>query len=435
MTFTALIDSFKGFFSRSFWFGSFLPVAILAAAHFGLSALIFNFPTADQIKAGIGDTPGLALLVFVAVVILAYAIGPLTPLFHGVLDGTLMPGVLHDHLRRERSEQWRNQVAEYREAQARFATVSDERFTEQLRAARKKLEDAGNDAKEPLSPDRRAQLGKGIETAEKELEKLKQKAERLWDKGLEAAPPVDLKELADAKEAVIRALHEDVAALDKSEPDSRWMARADCLTRKFHSLHREAKTEARHRYIAVARRMPNLDLHDWQPTRLGDARYRRDRYARDTYGASFDFLWPRIRLAIGDGDQDDSKGLPRSVADGAARTDFAALLLVLSLTIPAVWLPVIIAYNKSVVAFLAIGLATPVVIAMCYELLIRSEMAFGEIVQTAIDRYHLAVFPLLGIPLPATLSAERELWSRLERASWSGPSTELVYRHQPAAGE
>jgi hypothetical protein len=157
--------------------------------------------------------------------------------------------------------------------------------------------------------------------------------------------------LGDARKALIDVWSWDVEALDLVEPVGNWLARANAAQRRIFALRREALVEARHKLTAVARRMPNLDVQDWQATRLGDARYRRDRYVRDTYGVSFAYLWPKVRMAVGDGDQDESKGLPRSVADAAATVDFAALLLVLGLTVPAAWLPVVLLYTDSVAAF------------------------------------------------------------------------------------
>lgn len=431
MSFASLLDGFKGFFSRTFWFGSFLPVAIVAAAHLGLACWLLGRPTAEQIGTIIGTDPGMAVLLLAGLIILAYALAPITPMFNGLFDGSLLPGWLHDRLRRDRAGEWREQVALYRSAQIAYASAADPGFVDELRAA------VNGPATSPV-PDTKV-VRAAIEEAEALLKAIEESADQSWNKSLEPSRPIDMTRLAAARSRLMAASFADVAMLDPPGTAGPWRNRAGAALRKIFALRREAIAEARHKLNAIARRMPNLDAHDWQATRLGDARYARDRYVRDTYGVSFDFLWPKLRLAIGDGEADDSKGVPKSVADAAALVDFAALLLTLCITVPLVWLPILllsdkpaIAVGQPVAAFLAIGLAAPLFIAACYELLVRSEMAFGSVVQTMVDRYHLAVFPLLSLPVPATLSAERELWSRIEQSSWSGANVELVYKPVPA---
>lgn len=418
MTFTTLIEGFKGFFSRSFWFGSFLPVALIAAAHGAMASLVLRLDSAAFIKQTIGASPGNAVLLFVGLVVLGYALGPITPLFNGLLGGVLLPGWLHDRLRRERARLWRIQAGDLRKAQDDYAAAVDPSFMGRLQAADAAPKPARSAAGDEV-------IRAAIVEVEASIAGLIRDAAGDWIRNPDKLDPTVV--------TLATALAGNIAELDAAEPAGKWLDRADKAWTTISRLHREATNESRHRLESIGRRMPNLNLQDLQATRLGDARYTRERYVRDTYGVSFGFLWPRIRMVIADGEQDDGKGLPRSVADTGAMVDFAVLLLVLSLTIPAFWLPLIALWGKSVWIFLALGLLTPFAIKALYELLIRSEMAFGDIVETAIDRHRLAVFPMLAMPLPATLSAERDLWSRLEKASWSGGNVELVYKHAQAA--
>jgi hypothetical protein len=307
-----------------------------------------------------------------------------------------------------------------------LGAVSNRRFVDQLR------KEMNRPAKPRTPADDEATIQSAIraaiEMAETLLKEIEDDADAKWGQSLDPSPAIDLGKLLEARAALVAAPFAEVDALNSVEPVPEWTNRATLALQKILALHGDAESEARHRLNAVARRMPTLDPRDWQATRLGDARYARDSYVRDTYGASFDYLWPKVRMAVGDGEADDAKAVARSVADAASLVDFAALLLVLALTIPAVWLPVIIVNDKPVFAFLAIGVGAPIALAMFYELLIRAEMAFGIVVQNIVDRYHLAIFPMLSLPVPATLSAERDLWSRVEQASWSSAGVDLVYK-------
>src|SRR5438876_6403854 len=95
--FNQILAVFQGFFSRAFWFGNFLPVVIAVAAHVLIAAL--QFPeTISPIKWVSGSTAENAALFsvsFASLVVLAYSVAPLIPLFQGILDGKLLWGWLN----------------------------------------------------------------------------------------------------------------------------------------------------------------------------------------------------------------------------------------------------------------------------------------------------------------------------------------------------
>src|ERR1700676_3166454 len=92
------ISAFQGFFSRAFWFGSFLPSALFAFVHLGIATLAFgDVPFAEWLKA---DPAKLTLLpaLFAALVVLGYVLSPMVSLFRDLLDASRLPQFVYDDL-------------------------------------------------------------------------------------------------------------------------------------------------------------------------------------------------------------------------------------------------------------------------------------------------------------------------------------------------
>lgn len=412
MTFSGLLDTFKGFFSRAFWFSRFLPVALVATTHLMLAIWIIPLDP-SAIKGAIFDaTPTSALLWFAAAVILAYAIGPAVSMLGGLLDGSLLPQWCHDELRKSRFEEW-ERSSRMRDEARRLSSdatlmagdvskdLKDTRDTSQVRAITDSIK---------------------IETACFAVKKLESKALGFLKSGF-GSEPIDLEDFHKAGTLLRAALEVNSADL----LNDKCSEKLDDAHVKFDGLLTRLEVETGHRYRAAVARCPLDDPTDWQPTRFGDARKVRDRYCIDSYGVGFDFLWPRVRLAITGGEADTDQGLPRHVVDGSAQADFSVLLLALALTVPAFWLPSILYWHKSMIAFVATGVLAPVILAILYELAVQSEMAFATVVASAIDRYRLEAFPLLKLKLPPSRSAEKALWQRLERSGVASNAEDMVY--------
>ena len=111
--FNQLLAVFQGFLSRAFWFASFLPVLIVSAVHLGIAAI--EFPDAVPLEKWAGNVTLLALA-FVSLVVLAYALAPLIPLFRDFLDGRSLWTSLNNELRRERVIEARRIVGEFANA-------------------------------------------------------------------------------------------------------------------------------------------------------------------------------------------------------------------------------------------------------------------------------------------------------------------------------
>jgi hypothetical protein len=412
--FNDILTAFRGFFSRAFWFGSFLPVAVIAALHLAITAVAFPgpAPTREWLVADLGNQlTGLTVVAF-GLIVLAYALSPFTPLVRGFLDGRLMPDWLHDALRRGRVPEWRDGTARMREALAEY-----EAFHRMNRAGVERLreEAAKGDARKAATD------VAAISSAEAAVGDLQRE---MWvtriPRRSAAQDAIDLLAVVLATNATnLRPGHSD-------EPASRRLGEARSL---LISLIREARAEATYRFSRMAARYNRIDI---LATRVGDARRLAERYSGDAYHVEFDYLWSRIQLHL----PTDDSGFPQRLSDAQSQVNFAVLAVVLTLTIPVVWLPVLLATATTPWLFLAIGALSPAALFFFYEQLVQSQFVFGEVVRVAIDRYRLEVLTdTMRQPLPQTLAAERALWERLKLAGEPGNAADFSYAHPDSSSQ
>jgi hypothetical protein len=160
-------------------------------------------------------------------------------------------------------------------------------------------------------------------------------------------------------------------------------------------------------------------------TLVGDARFVVERYARDVYQVDFDFLWPRLLVAMKAEKADDS--MLDTIETARSKVDFAVLSLVLAASVPAVWLLTLLIRGGPAWLFLTIGAATPPALVFFNELVFEGQLAFGEIVKTAIDKSRFLVLKMLRQPDPLSRGEERRLWARIAEAEKDGRVADLVY--------
>ena len=166
---------------------------------------------------------------------------------------------------------------------------------------------------------------------------------------------------------------------------------------------------------------------DLLPTRVGDARRITERYSEDTYQVDFDYVWTRIQMLL---PKEDTEFLKR-VGDAQSQVSFSVLALSLMLTVPPVWLPILLVTATTPWLFLAIGFLSPALVLFLYELVVQSQSVFGEVVRAAIDKYRIQVLTeVMRQPLPATLAAERLLWRGLSLASVPANAANLNLTHK-----
>ena len=167
----------------------------------------------------------------------------------------------------------------------------------------------------------------------------------------------------------------------------------------------------------------NAMPQDMRPTDIGNARYRSERYSQNVYNANFEFLWSRVQTVIPEND-------PAAKRIEAARSllDFAVLSLVLGVALLTIWLPLLALEGNALVPFLLLGTLGPVVVRLIYQLVIEAQISLGEVAQGAVDRFRFDALKMLHIKPPATLSAEREIWSTLsDIAHGDAPNSDMVW--------
>jgi hypothetical protein len=425
--FNSVYTALQGFLSRSFWFAAFLPIALFAVIHlvvatFALGPITIFGTTVNlsgNLDAAQFATSGVVIVL--GLVVIAYAIMPLMPRFRGMLDGTLLPVEVHDWLRG------------MRRAEANMLERAIDQRLQDLNALNTMLEQYDP----PDSPFRIAYANACtiatlpdpavIATADASL------------KAARAA--IDKRQLM--AEAVRQARGDVLAALARNNPDRSALidltfpnlldpaaaalcTKTDELANLYEDVLSAACREAFYAHEIVKERVRiAAALKNPRATLIGDARYVVESYASDVYRAEFDFLWPRLLVAIKAEKADDP--ILTSIENARAQSDFAVLSFVLMLTVPAIWLPTLLARGGPAWLFLAIGAATPILLTFFYELVFENQLAFGDVVKSTIDRHRLLVFKMLGLPLPASRSGERLLWEQVRRAEEDGRTTDLVY--------
>jgi hypothetical protein len=256
-----------------------------------------------------------------------------------------------------------------------------------------------------------------ITNAERMIESLRRQIDAGW-----LPPATTAQQTADGLAAALRA---NAARLPPNHPDAARSARLEKAHRILLRLLADAATEARHRFNVFSARYASLALDDPQATRIGDARMMAESYSAKVYRVDFDYVWPRLQLAF----PDQGTFLDRIVA-ARSQIDFAVLSLALMITVPVVWLPVLALTAQSPLLFLGVGSLAPLLAGFLYELVVQSQIAFGEVVKTAVDKFRLDVLTkILHQPLPATRAVERDIWHRLQTAEELGDLADLTYRH------
>jgi len=406
--FNTAIEALSGFFSKLFWFGTFLPVAVFAALHFGLAALTFPAARALVPAEISAETWSRVIL---GLVVLAFALSPLHPLLQGLLDGSLLPGRLREWLVRRR---WRNET--------RQRAVLDA-----ARTAFGRIRSAGSEG--------HAQLAAAFEQGMTLATAADDASIGAAQTALAAARrPLEKGDLPDA-ETLRAATAAVVAALEANRPDPGGVPAPDVararaaveLSEGAENLLTTAEAEAEGRYEAaeLSRRAIPED-RAVMATRMGEARAAAERYAFDAYGVEFGFLWPRLLVQIPRQDSPIADGINTA----RASLNFTVMSLVLSLTLLA-WLPILGAYGDSVPLLLLVALGGPLLAWFCWRLAIESQFGMGDAIKVAIDRHRFDVLKELRQPLPASRSAERQLWARLGLAETDHRVAELPYMPGP----
>src|ERR1044072_347793 len=345
MGLTDILTTFKGFFSRSFWFGSFLPVAIFAAIHLVIAWWVgTGFELSTIVSADTSKLITVPLALF-GLIVLAYAVTPLIALVQGLLDGSLLPQPLHDWLRCRHMVEARAARARVDEATAQFNKMGELSLT-----TTSDLQNARNEGND------RGALPRGLLDAQP-FQDVTTKIDSLHAAFDGGTPPKyeDLKAAADSLAGILKAYKTSV---DSAQSDEIKKA-AEKLSQaqgRMTELVKDADTDGAHQLQSVLERNSRIAYDNPQATRMADIRLLAERYCRSAYGVEFDYIWPRLQFAVpaqnatGDtGSLSDKLGMTR------AHIHFSVLSLALSLTVSFGWLPYLLFAGGDPLKFVAIA--------------------------------------------------------------------------------
>lgn len=420
--FNSVYTALQSFLSRSFWFANFLPVALFAFVHAIVAAIVvgpvnvwgvpLNFESSNLAKIG----PGIVL----AVVILAYLLAPLVPLLRNVLDGSQLPPLLHDWLR----------GARLADAYEKSRAIDERRDdASALRELKADAHDDGGRIRQAF------QAGLALPGADDEasLRDARVALDRL-NRAL-FSPGILADRTREAEAAMVAAFRRNRPEPRAGMPDDE-RRRAEEVNQagdRYEDLLGKAAQEAEYRYEIVRVRNRALGaLANPMATSIGDARLVAERYSSDVYGVDFSFLWPRLLAAI-KAAKDDT--MLSAIETARSTVDFAVMCVLLTATLPLVWFPAILYLGQPAWMFLAIGAATPIAFRFFLALAFEGQLAFGDVIKTAIDQHRFLVLKTLRQPEPQSRNEERRLWLRIKCAEEDARTADLVYiQPKPGAG-
>jgi hypothetical protein len=429
--FNSVYTALQGFFSRSFWFGIFLPVALFAVLHGIVAALalgpvsIFGIPLSleKEIPASVLASAGPTIIVIL--VVISYALTPLMPRFRGLLDGSLLPTRLHDWLRRARQAEADATRASISASLSEISTLQDmnddaHRHDGQLRTAYRTAETLTN----PLN---RAAILRA-EQAVGALKDAISKKEQMTNIAIAAESAVlDMLRVNNPNRKQLVEVRLALPTPRIVTPEESVLARhTNEVCDEFEGILADAVREANYQHQIMQTRIRVSGALEYpRATLVGDARFVVEQYTSNVYHVDFNYLWPRLLVAMKAEKADDP--MLDTIEMASSKVDFAVLSLVLAASIPAAWLPALLVRGGPTWLFLAIGAATPPVLVFFNELVFESQLAFGDVIKAAVDKSRFLVLKMLRLPEPASRSEERRLWTRIAKAEEDARQSDLIY--------
>jgi hypothetical protein len=355
------------------------------------------FPGAIKLEDVIKPEWAWMPAVLVGLVIVAYALGPLIPLFRGLLDGRGLPEIVQQALIRRPEKERRRAEEDLNAARNLAASLVELQQTASL-----DLQDA-----------RAAGLALGTTQAPLAIEQA-ETATAAFAYQLNAGELRSRDPAAAAVRAVAQALRTNTSVAGGAA-NAVLASRVAAVHRRIIELLRRAIEQSDRLRRRQQERVRGLPA-DVQPTQVGNVRVRSERYCREMYGVDFNYIWPRLQFVIADNDV-----AARRIEAAKALIDFAVLSLVLTTTLVVVWLPLLALRGRSPWLFLIMGAFGPLLIGFFYRLVVETQISFGEVVQGVVDRFRFDLLKTLHIKPPATLADERAIWRWLEEAANGEP--------------
>jgi hypothetical protein len=423
------LGTLGSFFSRSFIVGYVFPalVAILlngvliALASKGVEGSVAYLR--DDLKIGeVATALGIAVLLATA---LAFSLAPMVQAFRRALEGDVVVGWPRRHLIEHMREN-SGKVIRAREAAlgtgAMVAVLQDrsyQRFSDALR----KGEELGTAADEPSVV--------AAETAVETAAEAVRLVDAHWDRGDydDALGKAEAAALRGALDAVEQALqvNDRTPSPDAPQDQHERAARLRMAHERLVELLFEARSGLRTIISDLEGRIETYMLSkDPQPTRLGNLNSGLRAHCRNVYGAGFDYLWPRIRLLIGN-DQDKFE----AVEQAQTQLHYALGMLLLTVLSAVGWFGWLTWRHDAPAIILLAGLAAPLLCVFFYRAVLESQLAAIEAIKAAIARHRFDLLIQLHVPLPASYRDEVNTWRTLEQMSsgYLRSTGDVVYEH------
>ena len=166
------------------------------------------------------------------------------------------------------------------------------------------------------------------------------------------------------------------------------------------------------------------------PTRLGNVAQALQGYAMSRYRLNLEILWTRFFSALR-----AEKETFAAIEDAKVQLDFLVACCWLGMLCTLSWLAALVAFGHSVPAFLAVVALGPLLSYAFYRFAVQSYGVFTDVVRAALDHHRFKILDAMGLPSPAGLREEREIWEAVENLVGSGGEyLELSYRPRDKVG-
>jgi hypothetical protein len=420
--FGSVIDKIGGLLSRSFILASFFPFLIFVAASLAMAwiALPQTRPTLTAFfELEAGKQAVVIATVMIAIAVVAYVVSPLTVVVRQMLEGRLFLPRWAQNKMLAGEQQTANDLKSQRdEANNRDNVASDfsKNKMDELFAARRE----GNKLK-TLGTDVRIQ----IKAADKQLNE----TEKLATPG-HGADDATMDALQQAADLTVIALRNNSIQLpDTASRADRILATTlQALQMRTMGLLQRAVDDARQGLIDTQETLyGRFPMKGIGPTRIANIRSAAESHGLDAYGIEFDFLWPRLRLAIL---KEDEK-VAEIIDNAKTQVDFSLLMVLLCALFTIGWVIALALLGGSPLTVILLGVAGQWIIFFFLRVVEESIKQLGELAGAAIDFYRFKLLRRLDVNLPGDLVAERALWQRLQQSTTALGTIDISYSHSP----
>jgi hypothetical protein len=355
----------------------------------------------------------------VAVVILAFILNPLIPLFRLALEGELLPKRLRDGRVGHHTSVFNRLRGELDDAGKRWVA---------FRTMRVQAETTLGNARNDTTATRGAADPTNSDAAVAAFDVLVQEIRARERHASGAARLPNTATAADAVSALAKALNTypilpaapdfDQAIFDRlNELQFQLLTKLDGMPELAYLALQEADARCRERFVPDA----------VKPTLLGNSRAAIEQYSRVAYNVDFQFLWTRLRMVLA-----KDATISAAVETASAQLDFAILVTALSAMTTVVWTVLLPWLGPSIAPFLVVAGLGPIAVLFFYRLVDSTQKALGAIAIMAIDGLRFELLRTLHLPLPSSLANEQKVWEGLELALYSAFDADIHYPHPKA---